>query len=66
MKLNWKFATKLKQTFFSQQNIGGDITKYKNIAAWYERCKSLPGFEENNDGGKIFGERVRSRLTCRL
>lgn len=48
--------------FFFAQNIGGDISKYKNIAAWYERCKSLPGFEENNDGGKIFGERVRSRL----
>lgn len=47
-------------------NIGGDITKYKNVAEWYERCKSLPGFEENNAGGKVFGERVLSRLVDRL
>lgn len=55
-----------RESFFLLQNIGGDISKYKNIAEWYDRCKSLPGFEENNEGGKIFGERVRSRLVDKL
>lgn len=49
-----------------RQNMGGDINKYKNIAAWFERCKTLPGFDENNDGSKIIAERVLSRLVDRL
>ncbi|XP_067618340.1 glutathione S-transferase 1-1-like [Eurosta solidaginis] len=27
-----------------------DITKYPNVARWYESCKKLPGWEENWEG----------------
>lgn len=50
------------QLFFSQ-NAGCDITKYANVVAWLNRCKTLPGYDENVEGAKVFGQRVSSRLT---
>lgn len=41
---------------------GYDISKHKYLFEWLERCKSLPGFEENESGaiqvGKIFKSRI--------
>lgn len=48
------------------QQIGGDLSKWSNVAAWYERVKNIPGSEENESGAKVFGEAVRSRLEDRL
>jgi len=42
---------------------GCDIGAYKNIVAWLDRCKTLPGYDENVEGAKVFGQRVTSRLT---
>jgi glutathione S-transferase len=50
------------KTIVNQQEIGVDISPYPGLAAWYENCKSLPGFEENQAGAKIFAERVLKNL----
>lgn len=42
---------------------GVDLTKYPNIAAWYERTKTLPGWAENDAGAKAWGEKVKGNLT---
>lgn len=45
------------------QNAGCDVGAYKNIVEWLDRCKTLPGYEENVEGAKVFGQRVINRLT---
>lgn len=42
------------------QELGGNLNKYQNIAAWYERCKALPSAADNFVGAKMFGEKIRS------
>uniref|UniRef100_U5EYR3 glutathione transferase n=1 Tax=Corethrella appendiculata TaxID=1370023 RepID=U5EYR3_9DIPT len=46
--------------------VGADISGYKNLAKWYENCKSLPGFAENEAGAKLFGDAVKSKLDDKL
>lgn len=31
---------------------GADISHYQNLTAWVQRCKELPGYEENMEGVK--------------
>jgi glutathione S-transferase len=52
--------------FFSStkpQNLGVDISQYPKLAAWYENCKTLPGFDENEVGAKIFASAVLKNAT---
>lgn len=41
---------------------GFDIAKFCNLSRWYEQCKSLKGFDENeagaNEAGKYFIDRL--------
>lgn len=47
------------QTF---QQMGLDVTQFKRIAAWYDRCRSLPGFDENEEGAKILGNMTKEKV----
>lgn len=42
-----------------------DISKYKNIKAWVEKCKSkMTGYEsENGKGAKAYGESAKPKLS---
>ncbi|XP_060805433.1 glutathione S-transferase 1-like [Amyelois transitella] len=42
--------------------IGWDLTNYPNIQRWYKNCASLPGFDENQEGAKQFGDAVKKNL----
>lgn len=46
----------------SVHRAGFSLAKYANVAAWYERTKSLPGWAENDEGAKIYGDKVSSLL----
>ncbi|KAL5280634.1 hypothetical protein ACFFRR_004561 [Megaselia abdita] len=35
-------------------SFGADISEFKNLSAWAERCKTLPGYDENMEGVKMF------------
>lgn len=49
--------------FATIYHAGLDIGNYPNIAAWYERCSTLPGFTENENGAKMFANFLKSKLT---
>lgn len=42
---------------------GLDISNFPNLTAWYERCSSLPGYNENEKGAKMMASAVKSKLT---
>lgn len=50
------------------QALGGDLSKYPNIEAWYERCKALPSATDSliAAGVKIFTDKARSVFTGTL
>lgn len=35
-------------------SFGADISEFKYLGEWLERCKTLPGYEENAEGVKTF------------
>lgn len=44
------------------QAVGWDISNFPNILRWVQQCESLPGFAENEEGAKAFGEAVKKNL----
>lgn len=44
------------------QAVGWDISSFPNIQRWVKDCETLPGFEENKEGAKQFGEAVKKNL----
>ncbi|XP_053614426.1 glutathione S-transferase 1-like [Plodia interpunctella] len=42
--------------------VGWDLTDFPNIQRWFKDCASLPGFEENLEGAKTFGDAVKKNL----
>ncbi|KAG5675612.1 hypothetical protein PVAND_005503 [Polypedilum vanderplanki] len=41
---------------------GFDISKYTNLVRWFEKCKSIEGFDENNEAALKLGELFKSRV----
>lgn len=50
----------LLATISSLSKLGVEMSA--NITAWYDRCKELPGFDENEEGANIFGGALKSKL----
>lgn len=44
------------------QAIGWDLSAFPNTQRWYKECANLPGFAENEEGAKQFGEAVKKNL----
>jgi glutathione S-transferase len=38
-----------------------DYGELPNMTAWFERCKNLPGFEENFAGAKAIAEMMATK-----
>ncbi|CAH2042128.1 unnamed protein product, partial [Iphiclides podalirius] len=41
---------------------GWDLSSFPNIQRWLKNCASLPGYEENEKGAKMFAEAVKKNL----
>uniref|UniRef100_A0A7G3ADA8 glutathione transferase n=1 Tax=Lutzomyia longipalpis TaxID=7200 RepID=A0A7G3ADA8_LUTLO len=41
---------------------GVPMSKYKNILAWYKRCENLPGYQENDQVAKAYGDFLKNLL----
>lgn len=40
------------------------MEKHPNLSRWYDQCKvSVKGFEENEEGARLYGEKLKSLLT---
>lgn len=35
---------------------------YPNVEQWFERCSTIPGYEENMAGAKMLTDMVKSKL----
>ncbi|XP_053673081.1 glutathione S-transferase 1-1-like [Anopheles nili] len=44
------------------KHVGVSFDPYPNVSGWYERCKDLPGFEENSEGASFIAGAVKSKL----
>ena len=43
-------------------NIGYDLSVHKNLSRWYEYCRYIPGFEENETGAAALGEYIKYKI----
>lgn len=50
----------MEQLFF--KSLGMDLKKYSNIIDWLERCKTIPGYLENQEGGIAMKELFNKKL----
>uniref|UniRef100_A0A182X0M1 glutathione transferase n=1 Tax=Anopheles quadriannulatus TaxID=34691 RepID=A0A182X0M1_ANOQN len=44
------------------KEIGVGMEGYANISGWYERCRELAGFDENEEGASFLGNAFKSKL----
>ncbi|XP_061400684.1 glutathione S-transferase 1-1-like [Musca vetustissima] len=53
----------LLSTVTTFDSVKFDLSKYPNVARWYEACKiAVPGYAENLEGCKIFEKIFRNKL----
>ncbi|CAK1550726.1 unnamed protein product [Leptosia nina] len=42
--------------------VGWDFSAFPNIQKWFSNCETIPGFQDNMEGAKKFGDAVRKNL----
>lgn len=51
---------------FQFQSFGENLNQFPKLKDWFERCKKLPGFDENLEGSQALAESVRNNLEEKL
>ncbi|XP_037039433.1 glutathione S-transferase 1-1-like [Bradysia coprophila] len=46
----------------SAKAFGVDFNQFPKLNDWYNRCKSLPGFHENEEGSQLLADKLRGLL----
>lgn len=41
---------------------GAKLSDYPKLNAWYERCRTVPGFSENEQGAKMLADKLTKAL----
>uniref|UniRef100_A0A336MW64 glutathione transferase n=1 Tax=Culicoides sonorensis TaxID=179676 RepID=A0A336MW64_CULSO len=44
------------------QSIGMKMDRYHNIMEWLDRCRTIPGYDENSEGAKAMGELFKKKI----
>ncbi|XP_059616536.1 uncharacterized protein LOC132261654 [Phlebotomus argentipes] len=52
-------------TISTLYEIGANVNKFKNIAAWYKKLESIPGFQENLQGAQMLGNFIKPKLNLK-
>uniref|UniRef100_A0A6B2EAA1 glutathione transferase n=1 Tax=Phlebotomus kandelakii TaxID=1109342 RepID=A0A6B2EAA1_9DIPT len=52
-------------SFSTYFHSGANVSGLKNLMAWYKRCESLPGFQENEEAAKDFGKMFKSKINVK-
>lgn len=52
--------------YFGLQHCGLDLTNYPRLNAWYESCRVLKGFEDDQEAARQVGEYLRSKFPTGL
>ncbi|XP_053680161.1 glutathione S-transferase D7-like [Anopheles nili] len=56
----------LLPTISSAVHCGLDLTKYSRLNAWYESCRQLKGYEDDQEAARQVGEYLRSKVPTAL
>lgn len=47
----------------SLQHIGASLDDYPGLKRWFGQCATdVKGYQENDDGARMFGEKVKGKL----
>uniref|UniRef100_A0A1L8E4S8 glutathione transferase n=1 Tax=Nyssomyia neivai TaxID=330878 RepID=A0A1L8E4S8_9DIPT len=52
----------LLSTISTLMYAGGNLSNFKNIVAWLKRCENFPGYKENDDVAKQYGDFLKNLL----
>lgn len=56
-----------KSHLISFQQIGASLNDYPNLKRWFAQCATdVKGYDENEEGAKLFGDKVKSLLQDKL
>uniref|UniRef100_A0AAG5CUA8 glutathione transferase n=1 Tax=Anopheles atroparvus TaxID=41427 RepID=A0AAG5CUA8_ANOAO len=56
----------LLPTIATAVHCGLDLSKYKRLSEWYEQCRTLKGFEDDQEASRQVGEFLRSKYPAGL
>uniref|UniRef100_A0A1L8E535 glutathione transferase n=1 Tax=Nyssomyia neivai TaxID=330878 RepID=A0A1L8E535_9DIPT len=55
----------LLTSFSSYYHAGANVKHLKNLMAWYKRCETLPGFQENENEAIAYGKLIKSKINIK-
>lgn len=63
LNLKWLIRQNKLILLTSNQHIGASLEDYPNIKSWFAQCETgVKGYQENDEGAKMFGGKVKGLL----